>query len=346
MTLCLAWIRETPEIEELVFATDSTLTGGEKWNHGVKLFEFSRKDCLLCFAGETFRAYPLILNAIAIIKNDERLQSPLLDIQEVLYGIIEVFTELVQSIFDKPIGADPNVGDEAKFLFGGWSWKENRFRVWRISYSKDVQAFIPKEETTEEEKSRICVFLGDPESNEYNIAKIAHEKYKQELIKRGKFDAKLDMEPMSVLLDMIRDGNIREVDGAIQIGKIYKSGTNEFFGVMWPSIKGVPSLLGKLYSKHNKPRLRYYDPDTCEIIEDGIPKCLINIEDFSGSEDYEFLRECYSRDEDRHFIKENLSESEKKRLVNIFREHSYKEFLKVAEKNPELVAPVGEVKNG
>jgi hypothetical protein len=30
MTLCVAWIRQANDTEELVFATDSTLTGGER----------------------------------------------------------------------------------------------------------------------------------------------------------------------------------------------------------------------------------------------------------------------------------------------------------------------------
>jgi hypothetical protein len=47
MTLCVAWIRQAGDNEELVFATDSTLTGGEKWNRGIKLFELPRKDCLV-----------------------------------------------------------------------------------------------------------------------------------------------------------------------------------------------------------------------------------------------------------------------------------------------------------
>ncbi len=38
MTLCIAWIRQEKEQnQELVFATDSMLTGGgETWKHGVK----------------------------------------------------------------------------------------------------------------------------------------------------------------------------------------------------------------------------------------------------------------------------------------------------------------------
>lgn len=53
MTLCVAWIRAKNSVEELIFATDSSLTGGEKWNQGIKLFELPRPDCLICFAGRT-----------------------------------------------------------------------------------------------------------------------------------------------------------------------------------------------------------------------------------------------------------------------------------------------------
>jgi hypothetical protein len=63
MTLCAAWIRhgQSDEGQELVFATDSRLRMGEAWDMGLKLFNLGRSDCLLCFAGDTQRAYPLIL---------------------------------------------------------------------------------------------------------------------------------------------------------------------------------------------------------------------------------------------------------------------------------------------
>lgn len=336
MTLCIAWIRETPE-EELVFATDSTLTGGEKWNHGVKLFELPRTDCLLCFAGETYRAYPLILNLISTIKHNEDLKNPALDIQDVLYGIVDIFTELVKSIFEYPKAVAAEIGSEAKFLFGGWSWKENRFRIWRIYYSHETEGFLFEEETAVKDKSRVCIFLGDPETEENNIPQRADTDYQQLIIDAGKFDGKLDLEPLNVLVNMCRDQNVREVDGALQIGKVYRSGTTEFFGVMWQSIKGSPTFLGKPYERHNKPRVRYYDPDTYQIIEDAIPKSLANIEDFAGTDDYDFLKESYSQED--NFLKENLTDKERIKLTSIFRDHSYDEFLKKAEDNPNLKTP-------
>jgi hypothetical protein len=337
MTLCIAWIREVQQGEELVFATDSTLTGGEKWNHGVKLFELPRRDCLLCFAGETYRAYPLILNLISTIKHNEKLQDPKLDLQEVLYGIAEIFTELVKSIFEKPSGDTSMIGAEAKFLFGGWSWRDNCFKVWRLYYSIEAKGFLYSEEIKDNRSGKIA-FLGDPENGEKNIPDLANQKYKDVLIKKGLFDGKLDMEPLDVLVDMSRETTIREVDGALQVGKIYRSGTNEFLGIMWPSIKGKPTFLGKIYNKHNKPKVKYIDPDTCEILEDEIPNSLVNINDFSTGDDYEFLLSCYSQED--NFLKEDISDKEKERLISIFREHSYSAFLTVAEQNLQLKTPL------
>ncbi|MDR4506747.1 MAG: hypothetical protein MRJ65_00685 [Candidatus Brocadiaceae bacterium] len=334
MTLCIAWIREFEDNEELIFATGSTLTGGEKWNHGIKLFELPRKDCLLCFAGETYHAYPLILNLISTIKHNNDLQNPVLDIQEVLLMIVDTFSELVKLIFEKPFGNISHIGSEAKFLFGGWSWKENRFRIWNIYFSKDIDAFLYNEETEKEVKSRVCVFLGDPEDECKNISKIAKQKYKDLLIKKDKFDSRLDMEPLEVLVEMSRSKDVYEVDGAIQIGKIFKSGTNEFFGIYWPSINGKPSFLGKIYEKHSMPKARYFDPDTCLILEEYIPKCLANIEVFKNSEDYEFLKSCYC-DED-NYLKLDITEKEREKLLSIFQAYSYKSFMDKAEVNLNL----------
>jgi len=132
MTLCTAWIRQSNNTEELVFATDSTLTGGEKWDNGIKLFELPRKDCLLCFAGSTFRAYPLILNLVSSIKFNTYLSKPETDITEVLNYISDLFTNLIKTIVSEIHGEDIHeLRSGAKFLFGGWCWQSSSFCIIR-----------------------------------------------------------------------------------------------------------------------------------------------------------------------------------------------------------------------
>lgn len=106
MTLCAAWIRQLNNVEELVFATDSALTGGEKWDNGIKLFELPRKDCLLCFTGSTGRAYPLILNLVSAIRFNRRLESPATGIVETLNYVSELFTSLTKTIVSEVQGED------------------------------------------------------------------------------------------------------------------------------------------------------------------------------------------------------------------------------------------------
>lgn len=328
MTLCTAWIRQVNDQEELCFATDSTLTGGEKWNSGIKLFELPRKDCLLCFAGGTDRAYPLILNLVSSIRFDDHLQNQHTDIREVLDYLTELFTNLVLTITEVQGERLHEERGGAKFLFGGWSWEESRFRIWQLSYSKDAEGFIHEEKSVN--RPRTVVFLGDPEGlyGKPNIPEIALTKYK-ELMFEGDSDRPLDMEPLIVLREMSRDKEQRYVDGALQIGKIYRSGVSEFFGIYWPSEKGKPSLHGRDFHPHHKPKVRYYDPDTFEIIEDQLPDRIMNFDEFSYLEDFDFVKSCY---DENGCLKSDMHERNRIRLILIFKDHAYQMFIQESDK--------------
>jgi len=323
MTLCAAWIRQINNVEELVFATDSSLTGGEKWNQGVKLFELPRPDCLICFAGDTGRAYPLILNLLSSIKLSKKLQSSHTDIEEVLAYLSTMFTSLVGTIVNEIQGQDIHkLRSDAEFLFGGWSWSKNCFRIWKLYYSKDAEGFIPQEYTG---KVITYAFLGNPES----LSETARKNLREDRENSGTEEDPLDMEPLTVLIKMSRDSSIREVDGAIQIAKLYKSGTSEFFGINWPSREGKPHFQGRGFSIHSKPDVRYFDPDTLTLIEDKLPS-IIDDEDlaqFSQLEDFSFIKDCYKEGS----LKEDLSEPERERLIYVFRETAYQHFIKVIE---------------
>lgn len=138
MTLCVAWIRvgQNDEGEELVFGTDSRLRGGEKWDSGIKLFDLGRSDCLLCFAGDTQRAYPLILHGSNSFRSHVAWSNPQLDLYDVLDLLCKLFTDLCNSIGDLPTRMTLHTEiAKAQFLFGGWSWREQKFGIWKLYYS-------------------------------------------------------------------------------------------------------------------------------------------------------------------------------------------------------------------
>lgn len=314
MTLCVSWIRKVNKAEELIFATDSCLSGGERWHSGVKLFELPRKDCLICFAGETNRTYPLILNLISSIKFDEHLSSNNTDITEVLDYLTTLFTSLCNSITGYGTQRFEEVLGEFDFLFGGWSWKQGKFKLWKLKYKFETSAFVHDEV---DDNEMFFEFIGDETDK-------AEELLQEEIKNNGKIFARnFDMEPFKVLLSMIRDDQYTTIDGAIQIAKIHPPGTTEFLGVLWPSIDGKKTFLGKDVSYENNPAVNFIDPDTATIVGEELPEKLSNIDEAIYGINTEFIKKCYPNGE----LKPELSKRENHLLKSIFNDIAYSRFL-------------------
>lgn len=320
MTLCTAWVRQINNTEELIFATDSTLTGGEKWDHGIKLFELPRKDCLLCFAGQTARAYPLILNLVSSLQFNQRLENPETSISEILNHISELFTSLIKTIVSEVTGESIHeLRGGARFLFGGWCWQTNSFRIWKLYYSQDAEGFL-FDEFTHTNKTRFYTLMGGAA---IDIEEEAMKRFKAILLEEDLVDSKLDMEPLRVLRDVALESSIREVGGSLQIAKVYKSGKSEFFGIYWPSIKGNPCFQGREHNEYNKPSVRYFGPDTFDITDLELPERLPGITVETFRHDTEFMQECYPEGG----IKDELSDRDKQKIKCILKDVAYAKYL-------------------
>jgi hypothetical protein len=338
MTLCAAWIRQAQSSEEqelsilqrmapvaddgqeLVFVTDSRLSGGEAWDSGLKLFDLGRSDSLLCFTGVTRRAYPLILHA----NNSKRLRNswsdPRLDLHEVVEAICTVFTDVCGTINDTPKGDEPLTGDDrADFLFGGWSWRQQRFCIWELNYSPNFKAYTANAVHSFKQNAFVVKFIGD------NIDR-ANALLEEELRKSNgtMFNVTLDMEPMRVIANMARDNDrdLYSIGGALQIAKVYKSGHSEFFGIMWPSaVNGKATFLGQKVNPYDAPPIRFLDPDTGEFIG-GLPTMFEDLEQYDFGSENDFVQRCYPNKK----LKTPLTEVERKRLFRILQEEAYREF--------------------
>lgn len=318
MSMCMAWVREKNDgDQELIVATDSIFTGnGESWENGIKLFELPRADCVIAFVGVTVKAYTLILNLISSIKLDERLKNQYTPLLEVVEYVSELFTVLIKNSMDETGQDIHDLRAEAKFLFSGWCWRENRFRIWEVSYNRATESFLP----TEQEQcslSGLCAHIVDPQEKK----DLATRKLEELRADKSEGDA-IGMEPLKVLIDISKGSEVREIGGATQIVKIYRSGTSEFFGIYWPSIDGKPHFQGRKFEEHNRPKERYFDPDTLEIIDNELLS-KINISDFEMLPEYSFILNCYDENSE---INNDISDRDKNKLIMIFKEKAYKDF--------------------
>jgi hypothetical protein len=319
MTLCAAWIRQGQgdEGQELVFVTDSRLSGGEAWDSGLKLFDLGRSDSLLCFTGVTSRAYPLILNA----NNSSRLRNswsdPRLDLYEVLDIVCAVFTDVCNMIKDVPARANILTGDDrADFLFGGWSWRQQRFCIWELNYSPELKSYTSKALHNDQPSTHTVTFLGDGVEEAWTLLEDELRRSKGRL-----FNIALDMEPLRVVATMSQNPDIAlySIGGALQIAKVYKSGHNEFFGIKW---RDDMTFLGQKVNPYDAPPIRFFDPETTGFIE-GLPTSFEDIEHYDFRAEANFVQRCYPNKK----LKSLLTEAERKRLIRILQEEAYREFV-------------------
>lgn len=317
MTLCLAWIRQDQENQELIFATDSCLGGGERWESGVKLFELPRRDCLICFSGYTLRTYPMILSLMNAIRYDKHAANPNFDVNDFMVYVTSLFTEIIKQIkvdnrratFEDVLKEDPSFN----FLFGGWSWKENKFKLWKIEYSYEAHGFIP----VTDYYNLVFTMIGD----ELDAARkmLENEITNNRSVLRGS----LDMEPLKVLVQIIRDTTPQfdTISGPVQLAKIYAPGQIEFFGVYHPSAtNGKKTFLGRDVSQTNNPAVRFVDPDTGSISELDVPLSLEGMSLEAFAQDSEFVSYCYPDGN----LKENITAKEKELLKIVLKDNTYR----------------------
>jgi hypothetical protein len=225
-----------------------------------------------------------------------------------------LFTKLCHAIEDYGTQSFEEALGDFQFLFGGWSWKANAFKLWKLSYNHGAKAFTHSETDS---SNMTCTFIGDK-------LDIVDEALTNELISNRKvMSRRLDMEPFNVLIQMIKDEEHSTIGGAVQLAKIHPPGVAEFLGVYWPNINGKKTFLGKDVSVDNNPAVRFVDPDTAEIVENSLPELLHDITKELYGNNVEFVNKCYPNGEQ----KTDLTKREKANLKSIFEQVAYNQFL-------------------
>jgi hypothetical protein len=240
MTISLAWIRKVGKVEELVLASDSRLSFGCRWDCCPKVLALPRGDAVMCFAGNTMYAYPVMIQAVAAVSQHPRLLSRGMDIEELKSHLLRVLNGMVSLIHDLPTGGE-NTPDTT-FLLGGWSWKNSKFKVWLLHYDASSKnfAFRPTGRWTGLNTEKVLAFTGDYAA-EYKDRLIALLRKKRKLQGGG-----FDMEPLEVLRDMLREPSFHLIGGAPQVMKVYKYCNFQPYAILWPNKAAkTVNLLGR-----------------------------------------------------------------------------------------------------
>lgn len=95
MTLVTAWVRNKGDLCELVVASDSRLSGGQRWDTCPKIVSLPRSDAVLAFAVHTDLAYPMMFQVIRAIASNPAFVERRYDITHQSSFISDVLNQML-----------------------------------------------------------------------------------------------------------------------------------------------------------------------------------------------------------------------------------------------------------
>jgi hypothetical protein len=269
MTIVVAWERRLPRYSEIIFCSDSRLTGGGNIDVCQKLFTLPREDAAIAFCGSTLIAYPLIHQFTSYIKHFKKNVDRALDASELPGRFCDLINKFLKHYID-PVDLITELR-ETSFLIGYFSWKLGRPFVYRISYDAGQREYVavrsrfPKSKSQELHRNGQFGFIGDLRHNYLDTLMEIMNKSGRPIF---------NMQPFEAVSMMLGDGTYVErkmkykgvIGGAPQMLKIYPFLRTIEFAIFWPSREeGKLYLNGRETFEYEKIHVPHLDASTLEI---------------------------------------------------------------------------------
>lgn len=263
MTIATAWVRTIAGgAEELLFCSDSRLTGGKNFDHCQKIFRFTRTDAAVCFAGRTDWAYPLVVAATKAADVHAPSHSRALGLAKFKNHFVNILNLMQSEVTNFADGEEvPSVS----FIFGGYDWFQKKFRIWNFLFDTARRKFVAHEPNGNHKLGGLgkLSIAGDAHSTvEF------HQKLKAILQKRFGMDmrtpptSRFDLEPLEVVVAMLRGATRGSpIGGAPQLVKVYQFLNSVDVGVVWPN-----NVSGRLFIS-GRPLLSYEHATIYSVID-------------------------------------------------------------------------------
>ncbi|WP_337996421.1 hypothetical protein [Oleispirillum naphthae] len=269
MTVTLAWERRLTTYSEIVFCSDSRLSGGGNIDVCQKLFPLPREDAAIGFCGSTLIAYPLINQFISYIKNYKKNIDRALDGSELPRRFAALANKFLNSYID-PVDLERELL-ETSFLIGCFSWRHGHPIINKIRFDNGAKQFVASSSSF---PKRISERLHREVKQFGMIGDLQHQYY-QELgqhIDYGSAD-RINMEPFCALNSMLNNPVYTDrrrdlkgvIGGAPQLLKVYPFFRTIEFAVHWPdATSGRLFLNGREVFDFEKIQLPQLDARTLD----------------------------------------------------------------------------------
>lgn len=256
MTISIAWVATRSDgREDLYFASDSRTRGVRVLDVSPKILTLPRTDAAISFAGDTIAAYPMMLQISNAIAAHQPALERNLDLSELKKHLLRVLTDMLASVQDFVTEFETADG---QFLFGGYSWRSKRFRLWTFYYEKASKSFRAREVTSFNSRLKIAAFIG-------SFAKTYRQQLSKALYQTRSNNTTAFLEPLKILADCLRAAGPKDdIGGAPQVVRIGPHMNCRPLCVAWGAEK-KPYLFGRPLFDYENCDCWIIDPDSNRI---------------------------------------------------------------------------------
>lgn len=257
MTISISWQRKFRDVDEIVFASDSRLSAGYRWDCAQKVFPIDGPNFAVSFSGNSDFAMPCIFHLQQAAKTYGRYATGAARINEIAGDFVRIVNQLLHIVDDKIIAQF----HDTNFLISGFDHLTAKPYQKRLSYNRQLDRFclFPFNGFRVGDVGLKIGFIGDlwQEYSDILAGVILETK------------TAIDYQPLEALWRLIKNQNKDSaVGGMPQIVKVYKSRNYLPYAVKVDKASTNVSLFGRPLLDY---QLSYY------------PSCNL---DRIGSEDF------------------------------------------------------------
>ena len=268
LTLVVSWVRTSKKgAQEVIIASDSRLKGGGILDCSPKIIQLPRSDVIMAFSGDTYFAYPLLIQISEAINSFRPLRERIIDYIPLRSHILDILNKMISLFKDYVAGFDsPNTG----FMLAGYSWFNKEFCIDEILFNSKIKKFIHRSSHKGIGNFGKISFTGDwSRIARKRLLLLLQERYGKTCVSRNTdFFQSFNMEPFEVLRDCLREevNNYgSSIGGSPQIISVSQHMNSRQTAVYWPDKNsGSPYLGGRPIFDHEYIDSWILDPDTLE----------------------------------------------------------------------------------
>ena len=133
MTISIVWQRKFAGVDEIIFASDSRLSAGYRWDCAQKIFPIEGPNFCISFAGNADFAFPCIFQFQCMVKNYPRFSTGAAPISTFAKDFIAIVNQLHQLVDDKLIAQFHGT----EFLLAGYDFSTGNFYGRSIKFDEN-----------------------------------------------------------------------------------------------------------------------------------------------------------------------------------------------------------------